>query len=147
MIKTFRGFIPDGGEEIIRLSTKKGKIGYKIHDLDIIGVDPTATTQESVVKIFKITQTAGATTTIDFADGNLLAVAYRETYSAATSNEPATIIFDEEVFNQDIFITHEDANNAGGCNYMLKLEVMSLTDNAAAVSTLRDIRLNPQVGA
>jgi hypothetical protein len=146
MIKTFRGFIPDGGEQVIRLSTKNGKVGYKIHDLDIIGVDPTATTQESVVKVFKVTQPS-VTTTIDFADGNLLAVAYRETYAAATSNEPATIIFDEEVFNQDIFITHEDSNNAGGCNYMLKLELMSLTDNAAAVSTLRDIRLNPQVGA
>jgi len=143
MIKTFRGFIGDALQQKIRLTTKKGKIGYKIHELDIIGVDPTTTTQESVLKIFKVSQGTSATTTIDFADGNLLAVAYRETYSSALSNEPSTIIFDEEVFNQDIFITHNDANNAGGCNYMLKLELISLTDNAAAVSTLRDIRLNP----
>ena len=57
-------------------------------------------------------------------------------------------IFEQEIFNQDIYITHQDSG-AGtlAVNYYIELETMSLTDNAATVSTLRDIRLNPQVGA
>ena len=30
MIKTFRGILADGDQNKIRLTTKKGKIGYKI---------------------------------------------------------------------------------------------------------------------
>jgi hypothetical protein len=44
-------------------------------------------------------------------------------------------------------VTHKDNNTGEKCNYYIELEMFDLTDNAAAVSTLRDIRLNPQVGA
>jgi len=57
------------------------------------------------------------------------------------------IIFDKEMFNQDIFITCAVITGSDEANYYLELETMPLTDNAAVVSTLRDIRLNPQVGA
>jgi len=57
----------------------------------------------------------------------------------------ATIIFDREVFNQDIYITNGAGDSASlGVNYYLELETINMTDNAAAVSTLRDIRLNPE---
>jgi hypothetical protein len=147
MIKTFRGLLLDNQQEKIRLSTKKGKIGYRIIKFQIIGIDPATSGQESTVKIFKIKQTS-VTGAMDFSDGNLLAAAFLSGHDV-TPNYPedVAVIFDQEVFNQDIYITHFEANADIACNYYLELEVMNLSDNQAAVSTLRDIRLNPQVGA
>ena len=145
MIKTFRGFLTDGEQERIRLSTKKGKIGYKIIDFQLFPSDPGITAQESVMKLFKITQTS-VTGQVDFSDGNLLAASYIRGGSSYSWSE--STIFEEEVFNQDVFITHaEESASAAPCNYYLVLESFTMTDNAAAVSTLRDIRLNPQVPA
>ena len=145
MIKTFRGKLQDGEENKIRLSTKKGKIGYRITSFEIFPEKPGASGvyYEAVVKIFKITQTS-IDAEVDFADGNLLAAGM---FGADTATHsfygPMVTIFDEEVFNQDIYITNKDIQADAGMNYMLKLETINLTDNAAAVSTLRDIRLNP----
>ncbi len=145
MIKTFRGILQDGDEQKIRLSTKKGKIGYKIIKLELIYYDPSGDDAENVVKVFKITQPS-ITDKIDFSDGNLLAAGYLENNATDVYTQPlATIIFDREVFNQDIYITNGAGDSASlGVNYYLELETINMTDNAAAVSTLRDIRLNPE---
>jgi hypothetical protein len=139
MIKTFRGLIADGAQDIIALHTNDGSTGYRIVNFQVIGVQPSALTQESTLKIYKVSQTA-VTDTIDLSDNTLLAVAYSEGYAAATSNEPQVIIFDREIFNQDIYITHEDAGNAGGCNYYIELEQVKLDLGENTVATLKDIR-------
>jgi len=147
MIKTFRGIIPDGGQIKIRLSTKKGKIGYRIHKFQIMSNSPTTASAESTVMIFKVKQVSVGYT-VDFSDGNLLAVAVWSTNATAEANpEDSTIIFDRELFNQDIYLTHDTTTGSEKCNYYLELETENMTDNATLVSTLRDIRLNPQVGA
>jgi len=148
MIKTFRGILGDGVQTRIRLSTKKGKIGYKIVNFTGIPKAPMTLDQENVLKLFKIKQTS-VDGNIDFSDGNLIGVVcvkYANGAEYTLGNNH--IIFEHEVFNQDIYITHEDVG-AGGreCNYYLELETFTMSDNATAVSTLRDIRLNPQVGA
>ena len=146
MIKTFRGLLADDGQDRIRLSTKKGKIGYKIINFQIMGQEPGEGAMEHTMKIFKIKQTS-VTNTIDFSDGNLLGMAYLQDDAGAHYPASVQVIFEQEIFNQDIYITHVDTNAALPCSYYLELETMSLTDNAASVSTLRDIRLNPQGGA
>jgi hypothetical protein len=147
MIKTYRGILADGAQNKIRLSTKKGKIGYKIVKLEIMPASPGLLDYEALVKLFKITQTS-ITGTVDFSDGNLLAAAfYMADPSSANPNAPTTIMFEQEIFNQDVFITYKTNTGSGEMNYYLELETMTLSDNAATVSTLRDIRLNPQVGA
>ena len=145
MIKTFRGLLADGEQDKIRLSTKKGKIGYKIVKFQIIANQPGDSHMEHTMKLFKVFQLT-INNTIDFSDGNLLGAAFL----VGNANEYSVgdiIIFEQEIFNQDIYITHEDSGGSNSCNYYLELEAMVLTDNAASVSTLRDIRLNPQVGA
>ncbi len=145
MIKTFRGVLPDDSQNRIRLSTKKGKVGYRIVHFMIMPATPMdGSDQQAVVKLYKITQPSN-TFTVDFADGNLLAAATQQGNSGNVYQQ--TIMFDKEIFNQDIFITYRDNASGDAINYYLELETMPLTDNAAAVSTLRDIRLNPQVGA
>jgi hypothetical protein len=145
MIKTFRGNLANDGQDHIRLSTKKGKVGYRIIKLEIMPVDANTTT-EAVVKIFKITQTS-VTTAIDFSDGNLLAAVVINDSTDPGQPPSTAIMFEHEIFNQDIFITQKGHDATPNINYYLEIETMPLTDNAAAVSTLRDIRLNPQVGA
>jgi len=147
MIKTFRGLLADGGEDKIRLSTKKGKIGYRIVKFQIFPENPGGASFEYCVKLFKITQSS-VTNTVDFSDGNLLAAALYHAGSGVTDVDSGpVVIFEQETFNQDIFITAFENVGSASVNYYLELEVMSMTDNQAAVSTLRDIRLNPQVGA
>ena len=147
MIKTFRGLLADGGQDKIRLSTKKGKIGYKIVKLQIFPNNPGAASYEYCVKVFKILQLS-VTNPVDFSDGNLLAVAlYHDDTAADKADTGPVVMFEQEVFNQDIYITAFDNVGTESVNYYLELETMNMTDNAAAVSTLRDIRLNPQVGA
>lgn len=147
MIKTFRGLLDDGEQDRIRLSTKKGKIGYKIIKFELFPKTPGAASAEHVVKVYKISQ-ATIDGNVDFSDGNLLAAGFTNNYSDATAyNLTQYTIFEQEVFNQDIFVTHKDMATGEECNYYLEVEAFTLSDNAAAVSTLRDIRLNPQVGA
>ena len=139
VVKTFRGQLADGGQDRIRLQTIKGKVGYRIVKLQIIGIQPSSVNSESTVKIFKDSQSS-ITDTIDLTDSSLLAVAYRETYATASSNEPEVIIFDKEIFNQDIYITHENTETGKGCNYYLELEVIPLDDAGAEYTTLKDMR-------
>ena len=153
MIKTFRGILADGGQDKIRLSTKKGKIGYRIIKFSLFPQGVGNVTQESVVTVMKVATASVPTSlaTTDLTDQNILAVGAFTVGSGVGSYQTSPaynyVIFDQEIFNQDIFIIHTDNNGASDINYYLELEVVNLTDNAASVSTLRDIRLNPQVGA
>ena len=141
MIKTFRGILDDGGQVRIRLSTKKGKIGYKIVKFELMPEEPGDSNQESICKLFKIVQ-ATVTGDIDFSDGNLLAAGHVGNATQTYYYPPFSMtIFEQEIFNQDIYITHQEKTGSARCNYYLELETHSLSDNAAAVSTLRDIRI------
>jgi hypothetical protein len=146
MIKTFKDIILDGAQNKIRLSTKKGKIGYRIVKFTLFPREPGQQNTENTVKIYKVSQTT-LDNAVNFSDGNLLAVAYYQDGTDVNLSGSHHVVFDHEIFNQDIFITHEDTASSEPINYYLELETVSLSDNAAAVSTLRNIRLNPQVPA
>jgi len=139
MIKTFRGLLADGAQDTIVLHTNDGATGYRIVKFQIIGTQPSSVNSESTLKIYKVSQTA-ITDTIDLSDNTLLAVAYRESYAASSSNEPEIIIFDREIFNQDIYITHENTESGVGCNYYIELEQVKLDLSESTVATLKDIR-------
>ena len=140
VVKTYRGLLADGGQDRIRLSTIKGKVGYRIIKFQIIGEEPGVRLTESCVKIYKTSQTA-IDSVVNFSVSDLLGVTYWA--GKATSGNTDTtgpIIFDNEIFNQDIFVTHHDAQTGESCNYYLELEVIPLTDHAAEYATLKDIR-------
>jgi len=120
-VHSFRGLLGDGDEDHIYLERQNANIAYRIVKLQIIGVQPSTVNSESTVKIYKEPQSS-ITDTIDLKDSTLLAVAYRETYAASSSNEPEVIIFDRELFSQDIYITHENTESGVGCNYYLEIE-------------------------
>jgi len=139
MIKTFRGRLATDGQDHIRLSTIKGKVGYKIIKFELFANTPGATAIEAVYKIFKTKQTT-ITAIVDFTDSDLLAAAYLALYNQAYYGSDKFTIFDNEVFNQDIYITYVNVLNVQTCNYYLELEVVPLDDAGAEYTTLKDMR-------
>ena len=144
MIKTFRGLLEDGGQDHIRLQTIKGKVGYRIVKFQVMSNTPGASADESTVTIWKTEQTTVSTSAndIDFTDSDMLGVGYWAGASSSGSPFDMSVIFDSEIFNQDIYITHTNvaAGTATPCNYYLELEVIPLTDSDAEFTTLKDIR-------
>ena len=141
VVKTFRGLLADGGQDRIRLSTNKGKVGYRIVKLQVIGDEPGgATGYECIVKLWKSEQ-ATIDAVINFTDSDLLSVGTWSSSSDTKSYpDDMIVIFDREIFNQDIYITHSEIAGSASCNYYLELEVIPLTDQGAEYTTLKDIR-------
>jgi len=143
MIKTFRGLLADGGQDRIRLQTIKGKVGYRIVKLQLMDIEPGTASVEHVVKIYK-TEQSSVSGTVNFTDSDLLGTAFLTLSSGAGTygnSGDVNVIFDQEIFNQDIFITHEDNGTADKkANYYIELEVIPLDDAGAEYTTLKDMR-------
>ncbi len=138
-IKSFRAKIAHNTQQTVSLHTNDGSIGYRIKKLEVISSLPATQTQESVIKVFKID---GKTIdeTIDFSDNTLLAAAYFEGHSNSTNFGGRVIIFDNEVFNQDIYVVHRSEGTAQPVNYYIELEQVKLDLQENTVATLKDIR-------
>jgi hypothetical protein len=141
MIKTFRGQIADDTQDTIVLHTNDGSTGYRVVKFQVVTAAPGTANLEHVLKIYKVSQST-IDTTIDFSDNRLLAVAVTQDYTAAYQlGWNQHIIFDQEVFNQDIYITHkEGVGNALAANYYIELEQVKLDLGENTVATLKDIR-------
>ncbi len=138
-IKSFRGLLADNSIDTINLHTNNGSIGYRIIKFEIMPQDPGNNDTENVVKIFKIPQTT-TSATIDFSDNTLLAAGYYLSGSATTRMQDVTVVFDNEIFNQDIFVTNVETTSSGAINYYIELEQIKLALDENTVATLKDIR-------
>jgi hypothetical protein len=138
---SYRGVLDMGLEDRISLATIKGKVGYKITKFQLISTAPGTNDYEYVGKITKVKDT-NIGPTINFTDGDLLAVVYRKANPNADRMAVAnTVIFDTEKFNQDIFVNITDASSGTlPCNYYIELETMELSDLEATQLTLKSIR-------
>ena len=138
---SFKGNIPSGLQDRIRLKTNNGKTGYRITKFQCISEEPATTTAEIVCKIFKTDQTGSIGHDINFTNSDLLAVNYTEEHSNSTEFGGTNIIFDNEMFNQDIFVTASDGSGGTkACNYYIELEVIPITDIEATMLTLQSLR-------
>ena len=137
-IKSFRGKMIDGAIDQISLHTNDGSTGYRIKKVQCVPENPGTTNTEHVFKIYKIPQTA-VTGSIDFSDNTLLASVYLSSRDDRYGGDNI-IVFDNETINQDIYLTHDDTNNAGAVNYYIELEQVKLDLNENTVATLKDIR-------
>jgi hypothetical protein len=141
MIKTFRGRLASGGQDTIRLATNNGLTGYRILKFQGIGVEPGTTVMEHTVKLYKFEQDT-INNAVDFDDQSLLAVCYINDNASRQLDLHNAVIFDSEIFNQDIFITCEDTagDPVSAMNYYIELEQVTLDVGEAAVATLKDMR-------
>jgi len=139
VVKTYRGLLADSAQDRIRLSTIKGKVGYRFTKLAIIGNTPGDATSEGIVKFFKGSQST-VDGLVDFGDADLLAVGYWEDGSTAGYTGTLNVIFDQEVFNQDIYVTFKSSEGSVAMNYYIELEIIPLDDAGAEYTTLKDMR-------
>ena len=137
-IKSYRGLMADDTQETIPLHTNDGSTGYRIVKFQAMAAD-TAKLQQSVLKIYKVEQTT-IDDDIDFSDNRLLGAIYFTKNDDTKYPIVQSTIFDNEVFNQDIYITHKDASTGEPLNYYIELEQMKLDLNENTVATLKDIR-------
>ncbi len=141
-IKSFRGKIVDAGQDVISLHTNNGSIGYRIKKFETISAQESfgGVAGEHYTFIWSVKQSSISSTTpdIDFSDQTLLAV----NWSPNNAERPfaKSIVFDNMIFNQDIYITHMDIAGAQSNNYYIELEQMKLDLNENTVATLKDIR-------
>jgi len=139
MIKTYRGKLVDDGQVRLRLSTIRGKVGYRIRKFEVIFYNPQGSSSEAVMQIWKQEQSTYPSL-IDFDDSDLLAASFATCSTAGDSNpEDIHIVFDQEIFNQDIYITN-NCSSGSTMNYYLELEVIALDDAGAEYTTLKDMR-------
>ena len=148
-IKSFKGKLSDGAQDTIVLHTNNGSTGYRIVKFQILPVDANIA-HEGIVQIFKIEQpmditvTPPVTTTteIDMDDNTLLAAAVIQQSVSTQGGFIDTVVFDNEIFNQDIYIVHDEKSAGAGAaiNYYFELEQMKLDLNQNTVATLKDIR-------
>jgi len=140
VVKTFRGQLADGSTDRIRLQTIKGKVGYRIVKFQLLG-ESGNTAMEGTVQIFKVNH-ATMPEEINFSDNTLLAAAIIQQSTSTQGSAYDAVIFDNEIFNQDIFVFHDEKSAGSGnpVNYYLELEVIPLDDAGAEYTTLKDLR-------
>jgi hypothetical protein len=142
MIKTFRGRMQENQIDVIALHTNDGSTGYRLKKLSGMPAKTESGANEAVIKIFSVPpSTPASTDLVDFSDNELLGVFYflRDQGTVAITSE--TIIFDNMIFNQDIYVTFTDAQtNNDGFNYYIELEQRKLDMGESTVATLKDIR-------
>jgi hypothetical protein len=137
IIKSFRGKLADGAQEKINLSHNDGRTGYRIVKFQIMP-ENSANNFECTAKIYSVEQTA-VDSLVDFADSTLLGAAFSGLISGGYAGSQ-TIIHDNAYFNQDIFITAQDASASQDTNYYIELEQFELSLNEQTVATLQNIR-------
>ena len=129
-----------GVQEKIKLATLNGKRGYRIKKVEIINKSTGTVAPETLFKIYSKDNSGSITGTVDFTEGDLLGMVYYTSFTAGGANTSA-IIFDNEVFNQDIFVYATDSSGATDpCNYYIELETVALTDIQATQLTLKNLR-------
>jgi hypothetical protein len=141
-IVSFRGQLEMGVQEMIPLSTIKGLIGYKVKKFQIMSASPGTGNIEMIGQIYKTLESSNVNSTPNFSNNRLLGVAlYHDGAANDTTHFMATTIFDNEKFNQDIYVNITDATGSTiRGNYYIELEQMSLDLNEQTVATLKDIR-------
>ena len=135
-MKSYRGLLTDGAQEKISLKTNDGLTGYKIKKFQVIPKNFNVE-DEYTVQIWKTEQTS-IVTNQNFSDNRMLAVAYFENTAAAGGFDTA-VIFDNEKFNQDVYVVAK-SQSGNEVNYYIEMEQMKLSLDQQTVATLKDIR-------
>jgi len=132
--------LADGGQDTINLHTNDGKTGYKVVKFQAFPKDPGASDGELVVKVYTLLQST-VDAIVDLSSQTLAAVSYVNNYTSGfVGGNNETIIIDNMVFNQDIYVTASDAKGSNPINYYIELEQVDLTEDQALVAIVKNLR-------
>ncbi len=132
-IKSFKGMLENGAQDRIYLAGGDSNIGYRIVKMSLISKTPGAVAEtEGVIKVFKTKQTS-IDAVIDFDVDELLAAAAYQDHDGSSYVSSIDVIFDDEVVNQDIYITWSCTDNDIPMNYLIHLEEIKMSGSEQAV--------------
>ena len=137
---SYRGTLAVGLEDKINLRTIKGKVGYRITKFQIMSTIPGQANAEYVCKITKVPD-PNIGPVVNFTDPDMMACVYSAFSTATNSDVTQVIIFDNELTNQNVFVSLSDA--AAGttpCNYYIEFETVSLDEVETTMLTLKNLR-------
>ena len=142
-IKTFRGLLASDGVDKISLHTNNGSTGYKIVKFILFPNNPD-NSHETTVKVYSTDTNPDVVTptiTADFNDNQLLAAGWFSFEGSGGGHATGflNVVFDNMIFNQDIFVTSK-CGQGRSMNYYLELEQIQLALDENTVATLKDIR-------
>ena len=136
-IKSFRGQLADGGQDKIRVAGGKLADGYRVVKLQILSALPFQAADEHVCKIYKV-EPKVIDAIIDFSDSTLLGAGIINNDSAGYRySTTSSVIFDNQIFNQDIFIIHKNTDGSSALNYYLELEQAEMSGPESAAVNYR----------
>lgn len=138
MIKSYKSRLADETTDIIPLHTNNGKTGYRVVKFELLPVDADEDV-ESVVKVFTV-DPGTPTANIDFQDATLLAAGIIRAGTGVSQPLTAITVFDNVKFNQDIYVTLKGNSYTKDVNYYLELDQMSLTEDEALVTIVKNLR-------
>ena len=131
--KSFKRMLINGAQDKIYLSGGESDIGYRITKLSLISKTPGAVAEtEGVIKVFREKQTS-IDAVIDFTDDILLAAAAYQDHDGSSYPSSIDIVFDDQVINQDIYITWYCTDNDIPMNYLIHLEEVKMSGSEQAV--------------
>ena len=137
MIKTFKGKLASAGQDKIPLSGGDDNVGYRIVKMELMSETPgIGSNAEHIVKVYKQKQTS-VDGVIDFDDDALLAAGWLPMKTSNYLTSSNTTLFDDEVVNQDIFVTGIDVDGGEPINYLIHMEEVKINDREAAVINYR----------
>jgi len=143
-IKSFRGKLADLSSETIHLHTNNGSTGYRIKKFELFGIQPGQIAVEHVCQLFTIDSGVVADTTlydnVDFSDPTLIGAAFYKDDLNYYNPGTVQVVFDNVIFNQDIYLTHAEVKGSAAVNYHIELEQVKLSLDENTVATLKDIR-------
>jgi len=136
-VHSFRGLLGNGGEDEINLERSNVNLAYRIIKFEIMTNNPGTQDFESIVKVYRESQSS-VDATVDFNESNLLGAA-TASGDATSNNYPThtTIIFDNTLFSRNIFVTHSSILSPNpACNYYIEIEEVPV-----GAATLMQIKL------
>ncbi len=126
-IHSFRGLLAHGGQDKIRIQGPVGAVAWRIGKFEMMTQSPATTNSESIVKIYRESQSS-VDGTVNFTDTELLGAGYYIDNSSSTAPVTSVIIFDNTPFSRNIYVTHHNAAGTGiSCNYYIELEEVKLS--------------------
>jgi len=138
---SFRGQLAIGVEDRISLHTLTGETGYQITKFQIMSSTPGVGDVEFIAQMYKTEDVDNVNTEPDFSNNRLLGAVYYQDGQSQIYPSSTEVIFDNEIFNQDIFINITSPNGSTvRCNYYIELDQKSLDLNETTVATLKDLR-------
>jgi len=134
-VHSFRGLLGDGGQDEINLERQNVNLAYRIIKFELIANKPVTSANESVVQIWRESQSS-ASGEIDFSLTDLLgAGVYSNQTDTTYYPDDTSIIFDNTLFSRNIYITHKNETGSGSCNYYIEIEEVPV--NAATLMQLK----------